>query len=175
MFGKEKKPIKFRAIIELMGRPPEFLTETLNKAAEQLEQDDKLKIKILHKQVFEPKETDEKDIFSNFIEMELEALAIESIFEFIINYLPSNVEIISPSELSFDLSSANALIHTVLSKIHFYDSTTKRTSFENMVLKKRLGEFLSVKVEENVIEAKKVEKESESLKESKEHKKSKKK
>jgi len=150
MFGKEKKEIKFRTIIELMGRPPEFLTETLNKVIETIEKDEK--IKILRKEAFEPKETAEKNIFSNFMELELEVQNIEKLFEFIAEYLPSNVEITNPPELSFDLNAANAIIHNILSKMHSYDSIAKKVGFENLLLKKKFSEIMHmpIKIEENL-------------------------
>jgi hypothetical protein len=170
MFGKEKKELKFRAIIELMGRPAEFLTETLNKIVESIEKNEKLKI--LNKSIAEPKATDEKDIFSSFIEIELEARTIEDLFEFITNYLPSNIEIISPSEINFDLREMNAVLHNVISKIHFYDSMTKKTGFENMLLRKKITELMPVplKVEEN-LPAKEEEKKGDKEKSSKKKKK----
>ena len=150
MFSKEKKEIKFRSIIELMGRPPEFLTETLTKTAEQLEKEEG--IKVLSKEIFEPKETEEKDIFSSFIELELTVLSIEKLFEFILNYLPSNVEIIEPSEFSFQASEANGFINNVITRIHKMDAVTKKTGFENMILKRQLQEIFqsAIKVEENI-------------------------
>jgi len=150
MFGKEKKEIKIRAIIELMGRPPEFLTETINKTLEALEKEDG--IKIVRKEIFEPKEMEEeKSMFSSFVEMELITKNIEKMFEFILMYMPSNVEIIEPSELSFQAGEANAIFNNIIEKIHRLDSIAKRMGFENMYLKRQLEAMMpKIKVEENL-------------------------
>jgi len=158
MFSKEKKTIKIRAIIEVMGRPPEFLTETLSKTAEHLEKEEGMKV--LKKEIAEPKETEEKNLFSSFMEMELTLKDMEKLTDFMMNYLPSNIEVIEPSEISFPINEANAFINNLLEKIHKMDSLTKKTGFENMILKNQLQTLFanSIKVEENKEEQPKVEK-----------------
>ena len=174
MFSKEKKEIKFRSIIELLGRPPEFLTETLNKTIEHLEKEDG--IKVLNREIFEPKETEEKNIFSSFVELELAVESIEKLFEFILNYLPSNVEIIEPSEFSFQANEANGFINNILARIHKMDAVSKKIGFENLILKKQLQDIIQplIKVEENIEKPEIKEEKSENKKKEKPKKKSKK-
>jgi len=156
MFLKEKKEIKFRAIIEIMGRPAELLTETLNKTVEQLEKDEK--VKVLRKEIFEPKETDEKDIFSSFAELELAVESMEDLFEFIVNYIPSNIEIMSPSEIKMPIDEANSAINSFIIKFQKNNSLMKRASFENLFLKKKISEMMQKQeVEELKKEDKKLE------------------
>lgn len=138
MFTKEKKEIAFRAIIEIMGRPPEFLTETLTKTVESIEKEGKMKI--ISKQIFEPKEMDDqKGLFTAFAEVELSTLGMESIFEFIFHYAPSNIEVISPAELNFPAQDANIILNLFIEKNHKMDAVNRMLSMENTMLKKKLG------------------------------------
>jgi hypothetical protein len=61
------------------------------------------------------------------------------------------VEIISPPEISFELSEANAIVHSFVSKVHRSDALAKKVGFENMLLKKQFESIpAQIKVEENI-------------------------
>jgi len=147
MFTKEKKEIRFRAIIEILGRPKEFLVDTLNKAIENLEKEEN--IKVLHKEVFEPKEIEEqKDLFTDFAEAELSAAGLETLFEFIAKYAPSNIEIISPSDLNLPANEANMVLNGFIARMHKVDHANKMLIMENNILKKRLGSMTPEEIQE---------------------------
>ena len=138
MFAKEKKEIRFRAIMEIMGRPAEFLTETLNKTIDTLEKEEKMKV--LNKQIYEPKELEErKDLFTLFAEVEVSAVGLDSLFGFIVKYAPSNIEIIDTSEIRLPVNEVNMILNGFVEKVHKMEYLDKALRMENAMLKNKLG------------------------------------
>jgi hypothetical protein len=119
--------IRAKLIFEMLGKPPEFLKESLEEHVKSLETD---KIKVISKNIHEPNllknDRDEsKSLYSSFAEVELEIEDITILFGIIFRTLPSHIEILSPSELiirNFDLSN---IVSELAIKLHKYDEVTK--------------------------------------------------
>jgi len=121
------KKIKAKFIFEMLGKPPEYLKESLENHIKSLENDD---IKIITYKVHEPKllldEKEEvKGLYTTFAEVELEIENINLVFAIVIRMLPSHVEIIDPDDVylkNFDLS---AILNDLAIKLHKYDEVAK--------------------------------------------------
>ena len=167
--------IKLLLIYEILGRPPEHIKQSLESLIDQIGQNPG--IKILSKKVHEPhpveeeklKKMDQKvdNIFSTFAEVEIEVNNLAIVFKLILNTLPSNIEILEPSELrlkNFDLSGVLAEL-TV--KLHQFDEVAKALTLEkNHLVKiiKELDEKLGgghVKFETSSVDLEKEEKQKE--------------
>lgn len=122
-----EKKIRARFIFEMMGKPPEYLKEELEKHVKSLENED---VKILSKKIHDCKllendKTDVKGLYTTFAETELEIDNLNLVFAIVVRMLPSHVEIIEPAECvlkNFDLS---AIISDLAIKLHKYDEVTK--------------------------------------------------
>ncbi len=81
-----------------------------------------------------PPEQIEK-LFSSFTEIELNFKTLAQIIGFCFDFMPSSIEILSPSELKIENISANGLINDLIARLHRYDMFLKNLHAENTVLK----------------------------------------
>jgi len=145
-----EETIRILLIYEILGKPPEHIKLALEKFADEF--NDKPNIKLLSKKVHEPKplEKDDlpegaKDLFTTFAEIELEIEDLNILFNIILNTLPANVEILSPSSLilkNFDLSG---VLNELTVKLHKYDEVAKVLTLERNNLAKQVNDLIQQK------------------------------
>ncbi len=129
-----EKPIIANVIIEMLGSPKEHIASTLKEYVEKIEEDYK-EIRILKKDLSEPKEKeDEKGLFNVFAEIELEVSGIENLTWFCIDYMPSSVDIIEPSEILYDSGDLTGFMNDLLSKLHQIGGELKKLNILNKTL-----------------------------------------
>ena len=127
--------IRCNVIIEVLGKPAEYLDQVLKKTVDDLEKGSKV-IEVIDKKFHEP--TPIENMFSTFTELELLFKDMSTIVEFVFAYMPSNIEIIEPKDIKFNLHSANEFINMLAARMHQYDAIAKRMGFENKVLRHEL-------------------------------------
>jgi hypothetical protein len=116
--------IKANIIFEIMGRPAEFLVESLNEIIGKIS--DEKGTKIIKQKVHDTQElADKKGIYSTFAELEVDFDNQDSLFITLFNYMPANVEVIEPSEWKFKINEFNIFVNELLRKLHQYDSLAK--------------------------------------------------
>jgi len=151
--------IKAIAIINIVGRPADYLKEVMTKVVEHLKNEKGLVIK--KERVEEPvlikdkigeikKTTGEKDVFGTFCEVEIEFKDFSKLLGFMIDYMPTSVEIIEPPEIKINLHDVNAFISDFMAKLHTYDEVTKKLKLERDVLINQVKSMMKsrVRVEE---------------------------
>lgn len=129
--------IEARMIVEIMGRPAEHVTSTLNLLADKIgsEQGVKLKDKKIHEPI---PVKDSKDLFSTFAELEVEFDSVVSCFRVVFAYLPSNFEIISPESIKMKNEDITTLANAISARLHDYDAIAKRLVAEREMLVNKL-------------------------------------
>ncbi len=126
-------------ILEILGRPKEHLTASLNELIERLGKEEGVKVK--ESTVHDPVSVkDSESLFTTFSEIFLELDSIESYFEIMFRYMPSHIELINPEEISLQNSDLNQLASKLMLRLHDYDALAKKALMENDILLKRLGE-----------------------------------
>jgi hypothetical protein len=131
--------IQSRTIIEILGRPPEHLVESLNLLVDKLAKEKG--IKILEKKIFEPVAVkDSKDLFTSFVELTLELDTIEDYFTVIFGYMPSNMEIINPETVNISNIDLTLLGNKIIHRLHEYDAIAKNMLAEREMLVQKLKE-----------------------------------
>ncbi len=130
--------IKAVLIFEMLGRPAEHLKSTLSQFIDKLSNEDGLKV--LDKKINEPKklEQTQQELFTTFAETEIEFTDLDSLIKLIFVYMPSHVEIISPSELRMKNFEMHSLVNELIRKLHQYDEIAKSLAIERNILKKQL-------------------------------------
>lgn len=124
-------------IIEMLGKPKDYVEKVIKEISETI---GKTKgIEVIKSTPHEPKVIKE-GFFSTFTELELLIENLNLLIVLIFSYMPSNIEILAPSEMKIRLSDANEFVNLLTSKLHGYDGIAKKLKFENMLLKKRLEE-----------------------------------
>ena len=101
MSSTETKKITSMFVLEVIGRPEEFLIETLNDLVKKIGEEKGVCVKnakinppILMK--------DQKDFFTSFAEIELETENILYLAILMFKYMPAYIEIISPQNISVE-------------------------------------------------------------------------
>ncbi|VVB83330.1 Uncharacterised protein [uncultured archaeon] len=151
---------KVRAVfmIEVMGRPPEFLTETLKDLIKKIgeEQGTIIKSSKLNPPVLLK---DQKDFFTSFAEVEIETENLLYLTILIFKYMPAYVEIISPQNFSIPNTDLNDVLNELARRLHSYEEITRILQNEKIILENRLrGNIPIIKEvikEENKSETKK--------------------
>lgn len=115
-------------IFEILGKPAEFVKESLDKIADNLSKEKGVKVK--DRKIQEPKPVENSDLYSSFAELEIEADDLSKLMIIMFNYMPAHIEIHSPGEIrlkNFDLS---AVCNELMIKLHGYDGVAKTLMFE---------------------------------------------
>ena len=132
-----EKRVRVIMIIEIAGRPPEHVVETLKTHIGQMKN---LKdIEYLSETFSEPKKIDEeKDLYTCFAEVEIETKNFERLVELVFDFMPSSVEVLEPAELNFDLQGATAFLNNLTGRLHRYDEIAKMAQIQNQQLARKL-------------------------------------
>lgn len=155
----EKVRMKIRSlfIFEMLGKPAEHLTETLNKLIDQL--DGNKDLEVVRREVHDPKlvEDDEtiqnkieklerenfikQGLYSTFAEVEVVTEDLNIVMAIVLNMLPAHVEILEPSELTLTNNNMSGLMTELTVKMHKYDEVTKVLMLEKEYLLKQMKEM----------------------------------
>lgn len=114
-----------RLIIEILGKPLEHVAATMNALVDRLSQEKG--VTLAHKAIHEPRRVDEsKALFTTFAEIELQIESIPVFFGIIFAYMPSNIEIISPTTFKIPNEEITSLANNLIGRLHLYESVTKK-------------------------------------------------
>lgn len=128
--------IKVIIIIEMMGKPADYLVETLKKFTDRMEIE--RGVKIASKKINKPKKVKDSDLLSSFAEVELELDSLQHLFMIIFTYMPSHIEIISPEEIRLRNFELNSLANDLTIRMLQYDSIAKKMIYERRILENQL-------------------------------------
>lgn len=138
---RETSGIRAILIIEVMGRPPEHLTETLENMIKQI--DGEKGIRVVEKKIHEPVEIkDKKDFYTNFAEIEVETEQILHVSLLMFKYMPAHIEILSPELIALTNNGWNEIINELARRLHQYDEIARVIQVEKAILEKKLKEIL---------------------------------
>jgi len=128
--------IESTIIFEIMGKPKEHVDETIKMLVEKLGDEKGLEIK--QKKIAEPKAIEDKDLFTSFADVELELDSLNELLGIMFKYMPSHVEISSPTSMKINNDSLNVLFNELMRRLHQYDAVVKRVDLERGILFNRL-------------------------------------
>ena len=133
--------LKAILIIEVLGRPPEHVTEALKKIFVVMKTDKNLII--LEKKAYKPKRAkNARDLFTSFMEIEILAKGLVGLYEICLDYMPSSIEIIEPSDLKMSLPQANSAINEFAGRLHKHNEISNKLVAENQILRQKLQDLL---------------------------------
>jgi len=129
--------ITCKVIIQMAGTPKEHLEKTIKSYVDKLKTDYKKELKIIDEFYGKAKKEDKEDSYFNvFCELEIIFNGAENITWFAIDYLPSSIEVLSPSTLNYKEADFTNFLNDLLSKLHKIDLSLKGVGAENKMLKK---------------------------------------
>jgi 7,8-dihydro-6-hydroxymethylpterin-pyrophosphokinase len=131
--------IKVNAILEVLGRPAENVTEALKIIVDRMKNEKELKL--ISNRIHEPVAVKDSDnLFTSFMEVELELPSLNHLFSFLFVYMPANIEIIHPENLSISNHDLNLMTNQLMQRIHQYDAIAKNALSEKDFVMKKLYE-----------------------------------
>ena len=143
---EETKGMHVMMIIEVIGKPPKHLTETLDNIIKQIDEEKGVVVK--GKKINEPKlMKDHKDFYTSFAEVELEIEEITQLVILMFKYMPAHVEIISPELIALTNNSWSDILSELSRRLHGYDEVARVIQVEKEILEKKLREILGNKGE----------------------------
>ena len=135
MLNKMDK-IKAVIIIEMMGKPADYLNETLSKFVSRMELEKG--VKIINKKINKSKKVPDSELLSSFAEVEIEFDTLQHLFMIIFTYMPSHIEIISPEEIRMRNFEIGSLCNDITRRMLEYDSIAKKMIYEKRILENQL-------------------------------------
>ncbi|VVB82009.1 Uncharacterised protein [uncultured archaeon] len=141
MSSIETKKINAILIVEVMGRPPEHLVETLENIAKQIGTEKG--IRLVEKKITSPVlMKDQKDFYTSFAEIEVEVDDILNLAILMFKDMPAHIEILSPQIISLANSGWNDILNELTRRLHGYEEIVRILQNEKMILENKVKEFL---------------------------------
>ncbi len=156
MSSDDTPKIKAIIMLEVIGKPPEHLVETLENLIKQIDTEKGVNVK--SKDIKEPAVMKEKieilksgeqkktppknDFYTTFAEIEIEVDEILSFVYLIFRYMPAHVEIISPELIALTNNGWNEIFNELTRRLHGYDEVARVLQIEKEILERRLKEFM---------------------------------
>jgi len=140
---------KIRAmfVLEILGRPPEYLTETLNGIIKTIKEEKGVQVKDV--KINPPTlMKDQKDFYTSFAEVEVEAENVLYLTILMFKYMPAYVEIISPQNISLTNSDLGDVMNELTRRLHGYEEIARVLTTEKSILEAKLRENLGKNVED---------------------------
>jgi flagellar hook-associated protein FlgK len=138
--NEDTKNINAEIILEIIGKPPEHLRETLDNLIKEIDKENKVNVK--RSKINEPKLLKENgDFYTSFAEIEIEVEDIMSLILITFKYMPSYVDIISPEFISLNNNSWNEILNELTRRLHGYDEMARIFQLERVKMQKKLKEI----------------------------------
>lgn len=135
----ETHGIKAVLILEVLGRPPEHLVETLNNLAKEI--DKEKGVNVLSKKINDPIELKErKEFFSSFAEIEVEVEDILYLAVLMFKYMPAHVEVVEPELIALTNNGWTDILSELTRRLHGYDEVARIIQMQNSQLKQKAKE-----------------------------------
>jgi len=135
------KKIIVAMIIEVLGKPADHLISTLEDIISKMALEKG--VSIISKNINQPVEMPtQKGFFTDFAEIEVEISDVANLILLMFKYMPSHLEIISPSDLSIKSFEFNRVLNDLTMRLHKYDEVMRIVQIEKSILEKKLRELL---------------------------------
>jgi hypothetical protein len=141
---KETKNVKAMIIIEVIGKPPEHLTETLRSLIKQIDEENGVSVR--EEKINEPVlMKDQKDFYTSFAEIEVDVEEILYLAMLMFKYMPAHIEITSPEMITLTNNDLNDILNELTRRLHGYDEVARIIQIEKNILEKKLKEAMEKK------------------------------
>ncbi|MFA4953482.1 MAG: hypothetical protein WC584_04630 [Candidatus Pacearchaeota archaeon] len=145
----ETKKIRAIIILEVIGKPPEHLTETLESMIKNI--DSEQEVRVIEKKINEPVSMKEnKEFYTSFAEIEIEVEEIMRLVGLMFKYMPSHIEVISHEFIALTNNSWNDILNETIRRIHGYDEVARIIQTEKIILENKLRELMKNLDDKNI-------------------------
>lgn len=138
--------LKANMIIEIMGRPPKYVSEALNTLVVKLGSEKG--VSLLNKKYHDPQKVEKsKTLYATFAEIEVELDSLEMLFNILMTYSPSNIEVYEPDNFKLKSHELNEFANYVVARMHKYDISVKQALQQRDILVREVQKLRSGVVE----------------------------
>jgi len=138
-------------ILDIIGRPPQYLVESLEKITEEMGKEKG--VKVVSKEIKEPVAMKEnKEFYTTFGEIEVEVEDILYLAILMFKYMPAHIEVISPETISLSNNGWGEILSELTRRLHSYDEVSRILQIEKQELLKKIHELGG---EENLVKEEK--------------------
>ena len=131
--------IRFRAILEVLGRPKEHVENTIKTlVAKAKERHD---VSVINEKFADIRE--EGKLFSTFVELEIVEKGKNNLSAFCFDFMPSSIEVDKPDQVILRNADLSDVYNDLQAKLHTVDMIAKKLNAENDFLRRNLGTMIS--------------------------------
>jgi len=134
----KQEHIRCRIIIEVLGKPKEYVETTIREYVEKIKKDDDLII--LNEEYSKAAEQDK--LWAIFVELELVVKGVHKLVGFCFEYMPSTIEIIKPDELRLKNRQMASFLNDLQGRLHNVDMIVKQLKNQNDFLRKNMNSII---------------------------------
>lgn len=132
--------IRAMLILDIIGRPPKYLVESLEKITEEMGKEKGVSIK--SKKIKEPTVMkDNKEFYTTFSEIEVEVEDILYLAILMFKYMPAHIEVISPETISLSNNGWSDILSELIRRLHSYDEVARVLQIEKNELLRKIQEL----------------------------------
>ena len=132
-----EKNIKFRAVVEVLGKPKEHVEKSIKEYLEKLKKNERYEV--LTEKFAEIKEQEKEEMWSTFAEIDVKTEKIQDLVSFCFSYMPSMIEILEPNKLIFSETEVSEFLNDMQSKLHQVDMVAKQVKVQNDFLMRNMN------------------------------------
>ena len=153
----ETKGIRAILILEVLGKPPEYLKETLENLIKKIDEEKGVEVK--QKKINEAKKLEDsaknlknfdakkmtsvEGFYTNFAEVEVEVEDVLNLVILLFKYMPAHIEIVSPELIALTNNGWGDILNELARRLHGYDEIARVMQVERTMLENRLKEVLA--------------------------------
>ena len=130
--------IRCRTIIEVLGKPKEYVEDSIKQYIEHTKEDSELVI--LNEDYSEIKE--QGKLWSKFVELDLVIKGTQKLISFCFEYMPSSIEVTKPEQLIMSNPELSAFLNDLQARLHNVDMVVKQQKAENDFLRHNMNAIL---------------------------------
>ena len=136
----EEKRIKAMLILDIIGRPPQHLVESLEKITEEMGKEKGVVVR--SKEIKEPiVMKDNKEFYTTFSEIEVEVEDILYLAVLMFKYMPAHIEVVSPETISLSNNGWSDILSELVRRLHSYDEVARVLQIEKQELLRKIQEL----------------------------------
>ncbi len=139
----EEGQVLVRTIVEMLGAPKDHIVSTMKNYIEAQKSSENFEI---IKEYFSEPEEQKKEgqtLYSVYAELEIWFKDVEKVFSFCFDALPSSIEILEPSKVSFQSMEFSGLLNDLQAKLHKLDMVFKNSNAKEQVAAKTFNTLIT--------------------------------
>jgi hypothetical protein len=136
------KWIRSTIILEIIGKPPEYLVKTLEEIIKNI--DEEKGVEVTGKKINEPiLMKDSKEFYTTFAEVDLEVEDILYLSIIMFKYMPAHIEVLEPELIALTNNGWTEILSELTRRLHGYEEIARMLQLQNSKMQKKLKELLS--------------------------------